>query len=44
MVCLQGEESEWQEPCTLCGRQYYHEHIRSMKKGNFDAYRDADGN
>lgn len=30
----QGEESDWQEPCTVCGRRYYHEHVRSMSKGN----------
>ena len=30
----QGEQRDWQEPCRICGRLYYHEHIRSVSKGN----------
>ncbi|KAK9916620.1 hypothetical protein WJX75_004968 [Coccomyxa subellipsoidea] len=39
----EGEESEWQEPCAICGRRYYHEHIRSVTKGNIGTGPDADG-
>ena len=34
MVLRQGEQRDWQEPCHICGRRYYHEHIRSVTKGN----------
>ncbi|CAL8469812.1 g9354 [Coccomyxa elongata] len=30
----EGEEMDWQDPCAVCGRRYYHEHVRSISKGN----------
>ncbi len=34
LLLEQGEEMDWKDPCTVCGRRYYHEHVRSISKGN----------
>ena len=41
-VCEQDEGGGWLEPCTICGRRYYHEHIRNVRSGNPAALADAD--
>lgn len=28
------EDGEWMVPCTLCGRRYPHQHVRTMYQGN----------
>lgn len=29
-IDVQGEDqSDWQEPCEICGRRYFHEHINN---------------
>ena len=39
-VCTNGitvqeaDASEWRAPCEICGRRYYHEHVRSVTRGN----------
>ena len=26
----EDEEAGWREPCSECGRRYYHEHVRAV--------------
>jgi hypothetical protein len=26
-------QEEWNEPCAICGRRYYHEHVKSVTRG-----------
>ncbi len=28
------EEGDWQEPCSECGRRYFHEHVRAVHVGS----------
>lgn len=30
----EDEEGDWKEPCSECGRRYYHEHIRTVHASN----------
>ena len=30
----EADASEWRAPCETCGRRYYHEHVRSVTRGN----------
>ncbi len=29
-----GAEAGWREPCSECGRCYYHEHIRAVQESS----------
>lgn len=30
----EADAGEWRAPCEICGRRYYHEHVRSVTRGN----------
>eukprot|EP00884_Botryococcus_braunii_P013703 jgi/Botrbrau1/22333/Bobra.0002s0012.1 len=37
----ENEEEDWKRPCDICGRKYFHEHIRSVHQGNVGREKDA---
>eukprot|EP00891_Asterochloris_glomerata_P004050 jgi/Astpho2/4050/Aster-x0618 len=38
----QASDSEWQEPCEICGRRYFHEHIRAVYAADGDGDLEGD--